>query len=116
MLTAWRGAWSQGVAQQSDETMWVRLGAVVGQPQAELDGFKSRALRVMAPATQRHLYASEWLALGEVDVSGTALVVTVNAFSKFHDFLCTPKYIKCEYNRVCGHCISYLARCISCLE
>jgi hypothetical protein len=40
----------------------VRLGGVDGQSRAQLDGFKSRALRPEAPA-QRHLYATEWRVL-----------------------------------------------------
>ena len=51
----WRVLWSQGVARQGAEAMWVRLGAVMGQPQAELDGFKSRALRAEV-RSQRQLY------------------------------------------------------------
>ena len=38
------------------------LGGVDGQSRAQLDGFKSRALRPEAPA-QRHLYATEWRVL-----------------------------------------------------
>ena len=40
----------------------MRLGGVDGQSRAQLDGFKSRALRPEAPA-QRHLYATEWRVL-----------------------------------------------------
>ena len=50
---------SQGVARQSAEAVSVWLGGIDGQPQAQLDGFKSRALRAEAPA-QRHLYVTEW--------------------------------------------------------
>ena len=49
----------QAVARQGPEAVAVRLGAASGYPQAQLDGFKSRALRAEAP-TQRHLYATEW--------------------------------------------------------
>ena len=41
------------------DAILVRLAAHVGKPQAQLDGFKSRALRAEAPR-QRHLYATEW--------------------------------------------------------
>ena len=37
----------------------MQLGALSGHSQAQLDGFKSRALRAEA-LTQRHLYATEW--------------------------------------------------------
>ena len=37
----------------------MRLGALFGPSQAQLDGFKSRALRAEA-RTQRHLYTTEW--------------------------------------------------------
>ena len=40
----------------------MRLGAHASPPQAQLDGFKSRALRAEAP-TVRHLYATHWRAL-----------------------------------------------------
>ena len=40
----------------------MRLGAQSERPQAQLDGFKSRALRAGAP-TQRHLYTTEWRAI-----------------------------------------------------
>ena len=50
---------SQAVTQHSAEVMAVRLGNTAWQLQAELDGFKSRALRAKVHA-QRHLYASEW--------------------------------------------------------
>ena len=43
----------------------MRLAHAAEQMQAELDGFKSRALRAEAPA-QRHLYTTEWR--GEEDV------------------------------------------------
>ena len=44
----------------------MRLGALWGQLQAQLDGFKSRALRAEAP-TQRHLYITEWR---QIEVAG----------------------------------------------
>ena len=49
----------QAVARQGAEAVSVRLGAASGHSQAQLDGFKSRALRAEAP-TQRHLYTTEW--------------------------------------------------------
>ena len=49
----------QAVAREGPEAVSVRLGALSGHSQAQLDGFKSRALRARAP-TQRHLYATEW--------------------------------------------------------
>jgi hypothetical protein len=53
---------SQAVARQGAAAVSVRLGGVDGQSRAQLDGFKSRALRPEAPA-QRHLYATEWRVL-----------------------------------------------------
>ena len=44
----------------------MRQGILGQQPQAQLDGFKSRALRAEAP-TQRHLYTTEWR---QVEVAG----------------------------------------------
>ena len=40
----------------------MRLGAIGAEMQAQLDGFKSRAMRAEAPASsqQRHLYVTEW--------------------------------------------------------
>ena len=35
----------------------------VAQPQTQLDGFKSRALRAQPTPPQRHLYATEWRSL-----------------------------------------------------
>ena len=52
----WR---SQGVGQQSGDAASVELGGACAPPQAQLEGFKSRALRAEAP-TQRHLYVTEW--------------------------------------------------------
>ena len=58
----------QAVARQGPEAVSVRLGAPSRPSQAQLDGFKSRALRAEAP-TQRHLYTTGWL---QVDVAGGA--------------------------------------------
>ena len=47
------------MAREGAEAVSVRLGGIGGQSQAQLDGFKTRALRALraqAPA-QRHLYA-----------------------------------------------------------
>ena len=54
--------------------MSVDLGAVAHPSQAQLDGFKSRALRGAAVA-QRHLYAIEWRALAVVQADGQAVLV-----------------------------------------
>ena len=64
----------QAVAQQGAEAVAVRLGSLPGQSQAQLGGFKSRALRAVAP-THRHLYATEWRALDVADAAGAPLVV-----------------------------------------
>ena len=53
-------AWtSQAVAQQGAKAVAVRLGNLLGQPQVQLDGFKSRTLRSEA-STPRDLYLAEW--------------------------------------------------------
>ena len=51
---------------QGPEAIAVRLGPSAGQSEAQLDGFKSRALRAEAPM-QRHLYTAEWR---QVDMAG----------------------------------------------
>jgi hypothetical protein len=58
---------SQAVARQGLDAASVRLGALSRPSQAQLDGFKSRALRAEAPSQQRHLYVAEWRAL-DVDL------------------------------------------------
>ena len=55
--------------------MW--LGALAGQSQAQLDGFKSRALRVAAPE-QRHLYVTEWRTLEMVERAGGSPILVVD--------------------------------------
>jgi 3-oxoacyl-(acyl-carrier-protein) synthase len=55
---------SQVVAQQGAGAVSVRLGALASRPQAQLEGFKSRALRATG-AEQRHLYVTEWRSLSE---------------------------------------------------
>ena len=59
--------WSQGVHRTSADAVSLRLGSVAGPAQAQLDGFKSRALRTATP-TQRHLYVTAWRA---TDVVGS---------------------------------------------
>ena len=56
------------MASEGPEAVSVRLGGLLGQSQAQLDGFKSRALRAEAP-TQRHLYTTEWR---QIEVTGGA--------------------------------------------
>ena len=67
---------SQVVSRQGADAVSVRLGAVAGAAQAQLEGFRSRALRVEA-TPQRHLYVTEWrLALKVVkSVGGAAMLV-----------------------------------------
>ena len=79
----------QAVARQGVEVVSVRLGALSGQSQAQLDGFKSRALRAEAPA-QRHLYTTEWQAikLGSAVPQGTFKIRSVgNPTQRRHQFL-----------------------------
>ena len=53
----------------------MHLGALVGQAQAQLEGFKSRALRAHAPMTQRHLYMTEWRAVDMARGAGAVVLV-----------------------------------------
>ena len=65
----------QGVERHGGEAVSVRLGGVGEQPQAQLDGFKSRALRLEA-STPRHLYLTEWHSLDAAAApSGATLVI-----------------------------------------
>ena len=54
----------------------MRLGALVGQAEAKLDGFNSRVLRAEV-LTQRHLYATEWRPLG-VPESGSCNMLVIS--------------------------------------
>ena len=56
----------------------MRLGAPSGQLEAQLGGFKSRALRAEAP-TRRNLHATEWHAINEADGASGARVLTIGA-------------------------------------
>ena len=67
---------AEGVARQSADAVAVRLGATAQPAQAQLDGFKSRALRAAAPA-QRDLYASEWRALDVAEAFSAVMLVIV---------------------------------------
>ena len=60
--------------------MW--LGALAHPPQAQLDGFKTRALRAGPPA-QRHLYVTEWRSLEQAggEAGGTVLLLGDDASS-----------------------------------
>ena len=63
------------MARQGADAVAVRLGSLFGQPQAQLDGFKSRALRSEA-STARHLYLTEWRSLDAATAqSGATLVI-----------------------------------------
>ena len=63
------------MARQGADAVAVRLGSLFGQPQAHLDGFKSRALRSEA-STARHLYLTEWRSLDAATAqSGATLVI-----------------------------------------
>ena len=57
----------------------MRLGGVIDRLLAQIDGFKSRAMRVEAPALQRYLYASEWRSLDAAEVSASATLMIGNA-------------------------------------
>ena len=69
----------QGVARQGGEAVAVRLGSpTVQQPQAQLDGFKSRALQSEASA-QRHLYLTEWHSLDAAAAQSSATLAIGHA-------------------------------------
>ena len=59
---------SQAVARQDSESFSVWLGPLASQPQAQLEGFKSRALRVEAQE-HRHMYCTEWRTLDDERLS-----------------------------------------------
>ena len=63
--------------------MSVRLGVRRGQSQAQLDGFKSRALRAEAP-TQRHLYTTAWRRMEVVGGPSAEVLVVGNDESVAH--------------------------------
>ena len=60
--------------------MSVMLGAAGCEPQARLNGFKSRALQAMPKTAQRHLYVTEWRTFDRQDGGAGApmLVITDN--------------------------------------
>ena len=70
---------SQGVALQSAEAVSVQLGGLDGPPQAQLDGFTSRALRSAPAPSQRHLYLTEWRSLDVAEARGGATLVIGDA-------------------------------------
>ena len=63
----------QRAAHQAGEALSIGLRLLGGEPQAQLDGFKSRALRGAVQPAQRHLYATEWGVLE----AATAAALTV---------------------------------------
>ena len=69
----------QVVAQQGVNAASVRLGTCGAQQQAQLDGFKSRVLRVSVAAYHHqydlYLYATEWRTLVAVDELSSAAVL-----------------------------------------
>ncbi|MDC0525473.1 enoyl-CoA hydratase-related protein [bacterium] len=56
----------------------MRLGGLNAQPQAQLDGFKSRTLRSAQAPTQRHLYLTEWRSLNAAGARDGATLVIGN--------------------------------------
>jgi acyl-coenzyme A synthetase/AMP-(fatty) acid ligase/3-oxoacyl-(acyl-carrier-protein) synthase len=66
-------AWA-AVSRQATEAGAVRLGAIARPSQAQLDSFKSRALRVEAPA-QRQLYVTEWRVCDTDEASSMAVII-----------------------------------------
>ena len=71
------GLWAV-VSRQNAEASMVRLGALAGPSQAQLGGFRMRAVKA-EPPTQKHLYMTEWLKISEAkasEVQGTTLVIS----------------------------------------
>ena len=64
----------QNVEAQGGEAVCVGLGALVGRPQTQLEGFKSRELRV-AGQSQSHMYSTEWRAVDMMIGDGLGLGV-----------------------------------------
>ena len=63
----------QAVARVEHDAISVRLGVPSERSQAQLDGFKSRALLAEAPI-QRHLYATAWLQVEVANTAGTEVL------------------------------------------
>ena len=70
---------SQGLKRLTADSTAVRLGALTHPPQAQLDGFKSRALRAAAQqlVQQRHLYVTEWRKLDTSEAEDSGMKVLV---------------------------------------
>ena len=62
--------WGMVQEQDGPRAVAVSLGAERREQAAQLDGFKSRALRATAP-TQQHLYATEWSSIELASVAPT---------------------------------------------
>ncbi|MDC0525812.1 hypothetical protein OAO87_02340, partial [bacterium] len=83
-----RGILAQRLAQQlprvNANAVSVRLGGLGGQRQAQLDGFKSRALRSTRAPAQRHLYLTEWRSVdvAEARVGATLVIGDVSSLAK----------------------------------
>ena len=58
---------------QETEAISGRLATLTGRSQAQLDGFKSRALRERSP-TQRHLYTVEWCRCEAAERAGAEML------------------------------------------
>ena len=64
------------------EAVSVRLSGVAGQPRAQLDGFRTRVVRLEGEApAQRHVYLTEWRLLdaAEAQNGATTLVIADEA-------------------------------------
>ena len=71
------------------ESTSVRLGARAGKQLAQIDGFKTRTLRVESPA-QRHLYVTEWRATVEEGEPARLLLVGDRNGPSLSDAASTP--------------------------
>ena len=76
LLQAAPGLLWAAAARKSADNVSVQLSALTGPSQAQIGGFKSRALRIEAP-TQRHLYATAWIEGEAVEASNASKAVLV---------------------------------------
>ena len=62
------------MANLGGEAVAARLDPLVGPPQAQLDGYKSRTMRAQPP-TPRNLYLTEWIAVDALELSSSTVVM-----------------------------------------
>ena len=89
------------MARQGASAVAVRLGSLLGRAQAQLDGFKSRALRSEV-STPRHLYRTGWRSLdAALAQSGATLMIGFKTWTAECERL-SPKSSQHELAAVVG--------------